>query len=150
MKIPTRSLPDFKHIASTVVQEKNIEDKLRYFFTIGLNIAAQHLRDEINCNQAKFRANPLNFVSWRLDEIESSIQRWSHIELYEIALRLKFYAKDLFVLTQKSRPCIQHKKQQHARKNHSYLWVFKKPGKQEMVELKRAGIWKTRKKSRAK
>lgn len=84
------------------------------------------------------------------DEIESSIQRWSHIELYEIALRLKFYAKDLFVLTQKSRPCIQHKKQQHARKNHSYLWVFKKPGKQEMVELKRAGIWKTRKKSRAK
>jgi hypothetical protein len=59
------------------------------------------------------------------DEIESHAQRWSHIEIYEIARELGFYAKDLFILTQLNTPLIQHK-QQHARKNHSYLWIFKR------------------------
>lgn len=63
------------------------------------------------------------------DEIESSVQKYSHIELYEIARELGFYAKDLFVLMQESNPTIQHKNQKHARKNHSYLWIFKKGGK---------------------
>lgn len=60
------------------------------------------------------------------DEIESSKQYWSHIEIYEIALKLGFYAKDLFVLHQINKPILQHKNQKHARKNHSYLWVFEK------------------------
>ena len=59
------------------------------------------------------------------DEIESSIQRWSHIELYEIARGMGLYAKDLFILTQNARPYIQHV-QKHARKNHSYLWIFER------------------------
>ena len=59
------------------------------------------------------------------DEIESSKQKWSHIEIYGEAMKLGYYAKDLFVLHQDKNPIIQHK-QQHARKNHSYLWVFKK------------------------
>jgi len=60
------------------------------------------------------------------DEVESSIQRWSHIELFHIANQLGLYALDFFVLTQVNLPIIQHKKQNHARKNHSYLWVFAK------------------------
>jgi hypothetical protein len=60
------------------------------------------------------------------DELESSTQRWSHIELFLIAVELGFYAKDLFILTQTQNPIIQHKAQQHSRKNHSYLWVFEK------------------------
>jgi hypothetical protein len=60
------------------------------------------------------------------DEIESSKQKWSHIELYQIALDLDFYAKDLFVLQQPHPPVVQIKTQQHARKNHSYMWVFEK------------------------
>jgi len=60
------------------------------------------------------------------DELESSTQRWSHIELFLIALELGFYAKDLFVLTQTHNPIVQFKTQQHSRKNHSYLWVFEK------------------------
>jgi hypothetical protein len=76
------------------------------------------------------------------DEIESSYQRWSHIEIYGNALDLGYFAKDLFVLTQLSKPTIQHKKQQHARKNHSYLFVFKKPNTREERELLRFGIWK--------
>jgi hypothetical protein len=38
------------------------------------------------------------------------------------------YAIDLFVVTQKVNPVVQHKKQKHSRKNHSYLWVFVKTG----------------------
>ena len=60
------------------------------------------------------------------DEIESGRQAWSHIEIYEIAVSMGMYGKDLFVLSQKNLPIIQHKRQLHARKNHSYLWVFEK------------------------
>jgi hypothetical protein len=34
--------------------------------------------------------------------------------------------QDLFVITQKHDPMIQRINQKHARKNHSYCWVFKK------------------------
>lgn len=59
------------------------------------------------------------------DEIKLSVQKWSHIEIYNNALNLGFYAKDLFVLHQQNKPVVQIKTQKHARKNHSYLWVFK-------------------------
>lgn len=60
------------------------------------------------------------------DEIESSLQRWSHIEIFNIALNeLNLIPKDLFVLTQNKKPFVQHT-QKHARKNHSYLWIFSK------------------------
>jgi tRNA G10 N-methylase Trm11 len=74
------------------------------------------------------------------DEIESSYQRWSHIELYNIARNLDFYAKDLFVLTQKMDPIVQHKNQQHSRKNHSYLWIFKLPSDRELKDLNKFKI----------
>jgi hypothetical protein len=61
------------------------------------------------------------------DEIESSLQKMSHIEIYNYAVNvLEMIAEDLFILTQKNAPVIQFKKQQHARKNHSYLWIFRK------------------------
>jgi len=60
------------------------------------------------------------------DEIESGKQRWSHIEIYNIATANGFYAKDLFVLMQNQKPPIQHANQKHARKNHSYLWIFQR------------------------
>jgi tRNA G10 N-methylase Trm11 len=58
------------------------------------------------------------------DEIETSKQRWSHIEIYNIAIKLELYPKDLFIFVQNSKPYVQKKEQQHARKNHSYLWIF--------------------------
>lgn len=58
------------------------------------------------------------------DQIESSKQKWSHIEIYQNAIDLGYYAKDMFVLHQENKPHIQYKPQQHARRNHSYLWVF--------------------------
>jgi len=73
------------------------------------------------------------------DEVESSFQRWSHIEIYAHAIGLGFFAEDLFILTQKVKPIVQHKKQCHARKNHSYLWVFKKPDARELTASLRVG-----------
>lgn len=74
------------------------------------------------------------------DEVESSYQRWSHIEILLIALKLGFFGKDLFVFTQLQKPAIQHKNQQHARKNHSYLWVFKKPTERENKDLNKFNL----------
>jgi hypothetical protein len=62
------------------------------------------------------------------DEIESGRQRWSHIEIHALAVSLGLYARDLFVLTPTSpRPPVHRKRQLHADKNHSFLWVFGKP-----------------------
>jgi hypothetical protein len=61
------------------------------------------------------------------DEIESGKQRLSHIEIWEIATQeLGMVVQDLFVLTPKTTPIIEYRNQKHARKNHSYLWVFRK------------------------
>ena len=72
------------------------------------------------------------------DEVESSIQRWSHVEILLTANRMGLYGLDLFVLTQQRLPILQHTKQNHARKNHSYLWVFLKLAKTDkrlMVQM---------------
>jgi hypothetical protein len=58
------------------------------------------------------------------DEIYGCKQKWTHIEIHNIAIQeLGLYSKDLFVLVNTRNPKPLYK-QQHARKNHSYLWVF--------------------------
>ena len=74
------------------------------------------------------------------DEIESGYQRWSHVEHLLIALKLGLFGKDLFVLVQDKDPVIQGE-QQHSRKKHSYLWVFKKPEPNEMRALARYKVF---------
>ncbi len=65
------------------------------------------------------------------DEIESGEQCWSHRELHDAAIRCGFQAKDLFILhAQATTSSERWERQLHARKNHSYLWVF-------LVEQKR-------------
>lgn len=59
------------------------------------------------------------------DEIECGRQRWTHLELYERALALGYQAQDLFVLVRAS-ATLQVKRQLHARKNHSYLWILRR------------------------
>ena len=59
------------------------------------------------------------------DTIDAGKQYFSHNKVYEIAERIGFYAKDLFVLLAENRMIGKfHHKQQHARKFHSYFWVF--------------------------
>jgi len=57
-------------------------------------------------------------------------QTFSHCEIYSMALANGFYARDLFVLTKLNRAKPHNMKEQtHARKFHSYFWVFQKCGK---------------------
>lgn len=61
------------------------------------------------------------------DTIDSSKQYLSHVEIINVAVRLGFYPKDLFVLLAKQRLMSPNmRKQQHARKFHSYFLVFLK------------------------
>jgi hypothetical protein len=60
------------------------------------------------------------------DEIEDGRQRMSHIEIHNIGVKeLGMAVQDLFVLTQKAL-LVVFRHAGHARKNHSYLWVFRK------------------------
>ena len=63
------------------------------------------------------------------DEIEAGRQRWSHIEILKIAQELGFEGVDLFILHRAAPPMLRQKRQIHARKNHSFLWILRKPSK---------------------
>lgn len=64
------------------------------------------------------------------DTVSSGIQYMSHIYIHNMAVRQGFYPKDLFVLNAKNRIISgKHKNQQHARKFHSYFWIFEKDNK---------------------
>lgn len=62
------------------------------------------------------------------DKISSSKQYMSHCFIYNEAIKIGFYPKDLFVLLAKNRLVAdwQVKNQKNARKFHSYFWVFEK------------------------
>ena len=59
------------------------------------------------------------------DCVASSKQYFSHCYVMEEAVNKGFYPKDLFILLARNR-INDGRKQQHARKYHSYFWVFKK------------------------
>lgn len=62
------------------------------------------------------------------DEIESGKQMWSQVELHSDAVGLGYYAKDSFILVPPSRTSMRRwATQKHARKVHSFLWIFEKP-----------------------
>jgi hypothetical protein len=61
------------------------------------------------------------------DEVSANTQHLTHVEIIVHYQSLGFYAKDLFVLVRPNRPAVSRiKKQEHARKNHSYFLVFVK------------------------
>ena len=66
------------------------------------------------------------------DKVSSGKQYFSHCFVYQEAVKLGFYAKDLFVLLSRNRLVAdwQTKNQQHSRKYHCWFWVFQKSEKQ--------------------
>jgi len=61
------------------------------------------------------------------DEVSANKQRLTHVEIITAYESLGFYSKDLFVLMRMNRAGVSRlKKQEHARKNHSYFLVFQK------------------------
>lgn len=65
------------------------------------------------------------------DKISSSKQYMSHCFIYNEAIKIGFYPKDLFILLAKNRIVAnwQAENQKNARKFHSYFWVFEKSNK---------------------
>lgn len=59
------------------------------------------------------------------DFASSGKQFFTHVWILNEAEKLGFYSKDLFILLAKNR-IIDGRKQKHARKFHSYFWVFEK------------------------
>lgn len=59
------------------------------------------------------------------DEVSANRQRLTHVEIINELERLRFYAKDLFVVVRPNKPAVSRLiTQVHARKNHSYFLVF--------------------------
>lgn len=63
------------------------------------------------------------------DEVCSNRQRLTHMEIAIELEKYGFVVEDLFVVMRKNRPGVSRLKnhQYHARKNHSYFMVFRKP-----------------------
>lgn len=61
------------------------------------------------------------------DEVSANKQRLAHVEIITGCESLGFYTKDLFVVVRSNKAGVSRlKKQEHARKNHSYFVVFVK------------------------
>jgi hypothetical protein len=63
------------------------------------------------------------------DTVSGGKNHFSHVMVMNMALSLGFYPRDLFILTSKMRINsfgTKWTKQEHARKYHSYFWVFEK------------------------
>jgi hypothetical protein len=61
------------------------------------------------------------------DGVLSGVNNFNHVDIHNRAVNMGFKAVDLFILLAKHRmnhP--KHTRQVHARKFHSYFWVFKK------------------------
>jgi len=116
--------PPYTHNPGNLIVDKNYQNASTTKGFYHLDIMEMYKEGM----QEGFRILKTNGTMWIKckDEVESSIQRWGHVEIYEMALEIGLYAKDLFILTQSSKPIIQHKNQKHARKNHSFLWIFQK------------------------
>ena len=68
---------------------------------------------------------PGGVVIFKCQDLVKHAKQWmSHYTVMRYADAIGFYMKDLFVLTAKSRVIGPTKKQQHARKFHSYFLVF--------------------------
>lgn len=84
----------------------------------------------VNAMQEFYRVlKPMGVLIFKSqDKVSSSLQYFSHCFIYYQAIEIGFYPKDLFVLLAKNRIVAdwQLRNQKHARKYHSYFWVFEK------------------------
>lgn len=63
------------------------------------------------------------------DEVCANKQRLTHVEITMEFERFGYITEDLFVVVRKNKPGVSRlkNKQQHARKNHSYFMIYRKP-----------------------
>lgn len=84
-------------------------------------------RDAISAGWRVLKPGGLCWVKCQ-DTVADHKQHWSVVNVHEIAATLGYEAQDLFVLVNPSPPGSRYaERQYHARRNHSYLWIFRKP-----------------------
>lgn len=72
------------------------------------------------------------------DEVCANRQRLTHVEIINELSSFGYLVEDLFVAVRKNKPGVSRiLKQSHARKNHSYFLVFRKPKPAKTRPLKR-------------
>lgn len=64
-------------------------------------------------------------ITKSMDQVMSGKQEWLHMVIHQYAEEIGYRAQDLFILMQNGQPTMRHKRQLHARRNHSYFQVFK-------------------------
>lgn len=68
------------------------------------------------------------------DQVEGGWNRFSHVEIHNIAQGVGFQAKDLCILlTAPPNPNRWTGEQHHLRKNHSFLWIFEAVRRKERI-----------------
>ena len=70
--------------------------------------------------------NKKGIVAFKCQDYTDSKTTMTHCLVYNWATEIGFYAKDLFILLAKARIYNSKLNQRHARKFHSYWWVFQK------------------------
>lgn len=60
------------------------------------------------------------------DHVESGRNKWIHLWIADFAKEMSMDIVDLFVMVRSGGVPMRHKHQIHARKNHSFWWVFRK------------------------
>lgn len=69
-----------------------------------------------------------------MDQVQSGIQVWQHVTYLNYGEEIGFRNEDLFVLMHSGMPLMRHKRQLHARRNHSYALVFRKPSNRRSID----------------
>lgn len=69
---------------------------------------------------------PKGVLVFKCQDYTDSRTTMTHCLVYNWAMTVGFYAKDLFILINKSRIWNPRLRQRHSRKCHSYFWVFVK------------------------
>lgn len=95
---------------------------------------SQKALDELHAEAARelYRVlKPKGILVWKCQDIvESGKSVWNHVLIIQHCLALGFILDDLFILVRKNvMTGWNQKRQLHARKNHSYFLVFKRPNK---------------------
>jgi hypothetical protein len=76
------------------------------------------------------------------DEVCTNRQRLTHVEITVELQKYGFVVEDLFIVMRKNRPGVSRMltRQYHARKNHSYFMVYRKPELNEKKPVKKASV----------
>lgn len=76
------------------------------------------------------------------DEVSANLQKLTHVELIWAYEKHGFYCKDLFVVVRRNAPVVSRlKKQEHARKNHSYFLIFKREDHRKKISYSNFADW---------